>query len=102
MKKYEPIGDRVLLSCPREDVNGHILRDGILVPEGESRKINPIIEMMVEAAGPDCKQVEVGDICLYNIHNSPAQPRGDVELRWVQEPHIIAIVRRESAMVATD
>lgn len=102
-KIYEPIGNRVLLSCPKEEINGHVNVDGILVPEGESRKKNPIIEMTVEAAGPDCKQVSKGATVLFNLNNASATPRGDLEYRWTEEQFILAIVReREHADAPTD
>lgn len=97
-KEIIPIGQRVYLSCPSEDVNGMVATEGgILVPDGENRKQNPIIEMTVEAVGPAAKQVQKGDVVLFNVHNAPAKQAGPVEYRWTEEAHIIAIVRPKNA-----
>ena len=94
-KKFEPIGDKVLLVIPREDVNEMIATEGgILVPKSEDRKNNPLQEFYVQAVGPACKTVRAGDTVLYNVHNSPPIPVGDVELRFAQEEHIFCVTHR--------
>lgn len=90
---YEPIGQRVLLSRPREDLNDMVMDKGVLVPGAQNRRNNPIIEHAVEAAGPDCKQVKVGDRVLFNCQNSGAQVVGENELAWTEEQFIVAIIR---------
>jgi co-chaperonin GroES (HSP10) len=98
---YEPIGSRVLLSCPAEDVNGMVNQGGVLVPEAESRRKKPIIEMTVLAAGPKCGQLKTGDIVLFNHGNSGAETREGIEYRWTEEQFIIAIVRRKLVDLST-
>jgi co-chaperonin GroES (HSP10) len=100
--EYEPIGNRVLLSCPKEDVNDHVKLDGILVPTAENRKQNPLVEMHVEAHGPKCDQVRAGQTVIFNVNNAAATTRGDREYRWTEEPFILAIVRQKNPVQALD
>ena len=95
---YEPIGSRVLLSCPeQEDLNGqHVKEGGVLVPAAFVKPKSAYDEMKVEAAGKECKQVEVGDIVIFNRNNAGGEKRGDgLEYRWTEEQFIIAVVRRK-------
>ena len=95
---YEPIGSRVLLSCPeQEDLSGkHVKEGGVLVPAGLIRPKSAFLEMTVEAAGKKCVQVKKGDIVIFNPQNAGAEKRGDgLEYRWTEEQFIIAVVRRK-------
>jgi co-chaperonin GroES (HSP10) len=91
---YEPIGDKVLLALDREDVNNLVSDDGILVPVGTKEKRTPLRDTVVVAVGPDCKQVQRGDVVRWNKLNGTAFPEGDVDLYFIPEPHLIAIISR--------
>lgn len=92
---FEPIGDGVILSIAREDVNEMVATaGGILVPKSADRANNPIQECLVVAAGPECKQIKAGDLCQFNLLNAPAIPAGDVEIRFTQEPHVLCITKK--------
>ncbi len=95
---YEPIGSRVLLSCPeQEDLNGqHVKEGGVLVPAAFVKPKSQYEEMKVVAAGKECKQVEEGDTVLFNRQNAGGEKRGDgLEYRWTEEQFIIAVVKRK-------
>lgn len=95
--KYEPIDTGLILSIPREDVNAMVATEGgILVPMGQDRINNPLQEMIVVAAGPGCKQIHKNDLVLFNIHNAPATPEGDLEYRFTQESHVLCITNKAS------
>lgn len=90
---YRPIGDKVFLMLPREDVNDMVMSGGVLVQKGAAMRDNPLRETAVNAVGPDCKQVKAGDTVLWNVLNSIAFPMGDFDLHFPQETHLICITR---------
>lgn len=98
---YEPIGRRVLLARPHEDLNAMVNVGGVLVPGGENRRKNPIIPHRVLAAGPECKQVEEGDEVLANHLNAPGIDMGEEDHCWTEEQHIIAVIRKKEIEVSS-
>lgn len=95
---YEPIGNRVLLSCPeQEEAQGHVKEGGVLVPAAFVKPKSAYVEMKVEAAGKECKQVAAGDTVLFNPRNAGEEKRDGIEYRWTEEAHIIAVVKRALA-----
>lgn len=93
---YEPIGQRVLLSCPeQEEAQGHVKEGLVLVPAGFSKPKSAYVEMTVVAAGDKCVQVRAGDKVLFNPRNAGEEKPGDgLEYRWTEEQHIIAVVKK--------
>jgi len=93
-KNYEPIGDKVLLVMPR--VEPEVLENvgGVLVDQMAALRKNPIRETEVLAAGPECKQVERGDIVMWNKLNGAPFPFGDNDLYFLPENHLICITKR--------
>ena len=91
---YKPIGDKVLLLMPREDVNEMVATEGgILVPRDAALRNTPIRETVVTARGPDCKQVQVGDTVMWNVNNANPFPDGDCDLYFLPESHLICITK---------
>lgn len=90
---YRPIGDKVFLMLPREDVNDMVSVQGVLVPKGADMRNNPLRETVATAVGPDCKQVKAGDTVLWNVLNSQPFPIGEFDLHFPQETHLICITR---------
>lgn len=93
---YEPIGQRVLLSCPeQEEAQGHVKERGVLVPAAFAKPQSAYLEMTVVAAGEKCIQVKSGDKVLFNPRNAGEEKPGDgFEYRWTEEQHIIAVVKK--------
>lgn len=90
---YRPIGDKVFLKLPREDVNEMVMVGGVLVSKNVAGRNNPLRETVVTAVGPDCKQVKAGDICLWNTNNAQPFPMGDFDLYFMPENHLICVTQ---------
>lgn len=88
---YRPIGDKVFLMLPREDVNEMVKIEGVLVPKGADLRNNPMRETVVTAVGPECKQVKKGDLVLWNVNNAQPFPMGDFDLYFLPENHLICV-----------
>lgn len=100
--KYEPIGDRVLLILPQTDVNEMVNQNGILVPKDAALRSTPMRRSVVIAAGPDCKQVRVGDEVFWNVNNSSPFPEGTEDLYFLPEQHLICITARAPRRCTAD
>lgn len=96
-EQYEPIGDKVLLVLPRVEPEKLESVGGILVDQMAALKKNPIREVQVVSAGPECKQVMAGDTVLFNKLNAAPHPFGDNDLYFLPETHLICITQRGSA-----
>jgi co-chaperonin GroES (HSP10) len=94
-EQYEPIGDKVLLALPQEDVNALVKEKGILVPQDFSLKQTPLRETVVTAVGPDCVQVWPGDTVLWNKNNGGQPfPWGDKDLYFLDERNLICVLKK--------
>lgn len=93
-EQYEPIGDKVLLVLPRVEPEKLESVGGILVDQMAALKKNPIREVAVVAAGPECKQVLKGDTVLFNKLNAAPHPFGDNDLYFLPETHLICITKK--------
>lgn len=92
---YQPIGDKVLLMLPREDVNEMVATEGgVLIPRDAALRATPMRDSLVIAAGPECKQVCVGDTVRWNMMNANPFPDGDNDLYFLPEPHLICITKK--------
>lgn len=93
-ENYTPIGDKVLLVLPRVDPEKLEDVGGILVDQMAALKKNPIREVVVVAAGPECKQVKAGDSVLFNKLNGQPFPFGDSDLYFLPENHLICVTKK--------
>lgn len=93
-ESYTPIGDKVLLVLPRAEAEKLENVGGILVDQMAALKKNPIREVVVVAAGPECKQVAKGDSILFNRLNASPFPFGDNDLYFLPENHLICVTKK--------
>lgn len=93
-ENYIPIGDKVLLVLPRAEAEKLENVGGILVDQMAALKKNPIREVEVVAAGPECKQCDKGDLVLFNRLNASPFPFGDNDLYFLPENHLICITKK--------
>lgn len=93
-ENYVPIGDKVLLVMPQVEPTQLENVGGILIDHAASLKSSPMRETVVMARGPECKQVEKGDVVLWNMGNANPFPFGDKNLFFLSEQHLVCITKK--------
>lgn len=93
--KFWPVGPRILVS---ESIieEGEETLEKIIVPKQvlameRAKKAGPFLTAVVEAVGPDCKQIKVGDMVIINRHQVHPLPIEGRNLFFIPEEVVIAI-----------
>lgn len=97
MTKYTPIGNRILLRTPIIESNDTTV-GGIIIPKEQvamhrAKTESPFLKLVVDASGPECKQIHVGDTVIINRHQVHPLPIDGENLYFVAEEVVVAIVR---------
>jgi co-chaperonin GroES (HSP10) len=94
---YHPIGNRVLLRTPTIIASEEKI-DGIILPKEQIamhrlKTQSAFLTLPVDACGPECKQIQVGDVVIFNRHQVHPLPIDSEDLYFITEEVVIAIVK---------
>lgn len=97
--KLKATCDRILARLPISEGEGKVV-GGIIIPDNIKLKDkNPIVELIIESAGPDCKVAKDGDTVIVNKNVCGPIEWNGVEYMVFSEVTAFAIVKKVEAAV---